>query len=138
MKINRLKVVSLSYLLMLALALSSADAPLYYFGSVCACVCIVYACSVMGGDRDTGVAGYAGLNFVMMILCYFNISPANSWAEGVLYSPTLNYSIIVFCYELFMICTGAASVLLLRYNRDRNDNSGGGDPRETGQKVVKI
>lgn len=56
------------------------------------------------------------------------IFPTNYIADGLLYSPSLNYSIIVFAYELYMIVTGLISAFFIFYNRDDStNNSGGGD-----------
>lgn len=121
---QRILVVMLSYTLVWGVESTPYSGDLYYFLLASTCFVLALICS---RTKDDILIVYAVMQLIMMFLYICLISLTESVAKGVLYSPTLNYSIIVFAYELYILSTGLFNVLRLlcnlRYNV-HNSSSG--------------
>lgn len=98
----------------MALESTSLGASDYYFSAILAFVVVIaIACQ----SADFFCIIYAILLAIGCTIMLGAIFPTADVAFRVLYSPPLDYSLIVYVYELFMLLTGGAGVGLSIYHR---------------------
>lgn len=116
---NRIAIVSLAYALVWGVQSTPYSGTLYYFLLACTSFALVLICSK---SNDETLIVYGVLNVLCILLYICAIFPTNKWVFGVLYYPSINYSIIVSCFELFIISSGFANAVRVFYNRFINAN----------------
>lgn len=110
----RLLVLAVAYILVWVLESTTFDAGKYYFYAVVCSLGVVIFCSQ---TEDKACIVYGWMQTLVMICYCFAIFESNDWAFRILYDQTLNLSLIVFCFELYMLSTGLVHGLFILYNR---------------------
>ena len=111
---QRIFIVLFNYALVWGIETTPYNAPFYYFLLSISSFVTVLLCS---RSNDKVIVAYGLVHLLCVLLYICMIFRTSSVVDGLLYSPSLNYSIIVFNYELYIISTGAISALFIFYNR---------------------
>lgn len=121
---DKIAVLLLSYALVYLVQWYDPPFEQYYFLLAMSCFFICVACAY---TKDLMCIGYGLIQAILMFFYICTILPTGFWTDWVLYCPKLNYSIVVYCYELAMIGAGLWNGLLLcgirGYNANRRVNN---------------